>query len=87
MDDNSLLMIVLAFVVGYMCSGMVKKMCGRQRLVEGSMWGDYANWYNNKLAWAKDPLDTIDVGWGKASNFIAGMGGGRERCGDGNYCT
>jgi len=34
MDDNSLLMIVLAFVVGYMASGMMKQMCGG-RLVEG----------------------------------------------------
>ena len=36
MDDNSLLMIVLAFVFGYMASGMMKQMCGR-RLVEGEV--------------------------------------------------
>ena len=35
MDDNELLMIVLAFVVGYMASGMMKSMCGG-RLVEGN---------------------------------------------------
>ena len=35
MEDNSLLMIVLAFVLGYMASGMMKQMCGG-RLVEGS---------------------------------------------------
>ena len=34
MDNNELLMIVLAFVVGYMVSGMMKQMCGG-RLVEG----------------------------------------------------
>ena len=34
MEDNQLLMIVLAFVVGYMTSGMMKQMC-RGRLVEG----------------------------------------------------
>ena len=34
MDNNELLMIVLAFVVGYVCSGMMKNMCGG-RLVEG----------------------------------------------------
>jgi hypothetical protein len=34
MDNNELLMIVLAFVVGYMASNMMKNMCG-QRLVEG----------------------------------------------------
>ena len=34
MDNNELLMIVLAFVVGYMASGMVKNMCG-YNLVEG----------------------------------------------------
>ena len=34
MDDNSLLMIVLAFVVGYMASGMMRQMCGG-RLIEG----------------------------------------------------
>tara|TARA_Y100001958_G_scaffold20552_1_gene12515 strand:- start:2027 stop:2230 length:204 start_codon:yes stop_codon:yes gene_type:complete len=35
MEDNQLLMIVLAFVLGCMCSGMMKQMCGG-RLVEGS---------------------------------------------------
>ena len=35
MDDNSLLIIVLAFVLGYMASGMMKTMCGG-RLVEFS---------------------------------------------------
>ena len=35
MEDNSLLMIVLAFVLGYMASGMMKQMCGGL-LVEGS---------------------------------------------------
>ena len=39
MEDNSLLMIVLAFVLGYMCSGMMKQMCGG-RLVEGGL-GDF----------------------------------------------
>ena len=34
MDNNELMMIVLAFVVGYMCSGMMKSMCGG-RLIEG----------------------------------------------------
>jgi hypothetical protein len=38
MDDNGLLVIILAFVVGYMASGMMKQMCGGQRLVEGSSW-------------------------------------------------
>tara|TARA_B100000676_G_C17866591_1_gene726288 strand:- start:231 stop:527 length:297 start_codon:yes stop_codon:yes gene_type:complete len=49
MEDNSLLMIILAFVVGYMCSGMIKNMCGG-RLVEGSyiptkcMYPTQCNW-------------------------------------------
>lgn len=34
MDDNSLLVIILAFILGYMFSGMMKQMCGG-RLVEG----------------------------------------------------
>tara|TARA_X000000950_G_C13681564_1_gene564175 strand:+ start:68 stop:451 length:384 start_codon:yes stop_codon:yes gene_type:complete len=34
MENNSLLMIVLAFLVGYKCSGMMKHMCGGG-LVEG----------------------------------------------------
>jgi len=38
MDDNSLLVIILAFMLGCMCSGMMKQMCGG-RLVEGSFWG------------------------------------------------
>ena len=36
MEDNSLLVIVLAFVLGCMCSGMMKQMCGG-RLVEGRL--------------------------------------------------
>ena len=35
MENNSLLMIVLAFILGYMAPGMMKQMCG-SRLVEGS---------------------------------------------------
>ena len=34
MDDNNLLMIILAFIVGFMLQGMMKNMCGGQ-LVEG----------------------------------------------------
>tara|TARA_X000000950_G_scaffold148860_1_gene183620 strand:+ start:1228 stop:1653 length:426 start_codon:yes stop_codon:yes gene_type:complete len=36
MDNNELLMIVLAFVLGCMCSQIMKSMCGG-RLVEGSI--------------------------------------------------
>ena len=39
MDNNELLMIVLAFVVGYMASNMMKSMCDG-RLVEGNLFGD-----------------------------------------------
>ena len=35
MDNNSLLVIILAFMLGCMCSGMMKQMCG-PLLVEGS---------------------------------------------------
>ena len=38
MDDNSLLVIILAFILGCMCSGMMEQMCGG-RLVEGSFEG------------------------------------------------
>jgi len=45
MDDNNLLMIILAFVFGFMLQGMMKNMCGG-RLVEGyedcKWWGDLA---------------------------------------------
>ena len=34
MDNNNLLMIILAFVFGYCLQGMMKNMCGG-RLVEG----------------------------------------------------
>lgn len=37
MDDNKLLMIVLAFILGLMASKMMKNMCGG-RLVEGAMY-------------------------------------------------
>ena len=39
MDDNNLLMIILAFVVGFMLQGMMKNMCGG-RFVEGLTVGD-----------------------------------------------
>jgi hypothetical protein len=32
MDDNNLLMIILAFVVGYMIQGMMKNMCGGRQV-------------------------------------------------------
>uniref|UniRef100_A0A6C0CY16 Uncharacterized protein n=1 Tax=viral metagenome TaxID=1070528 RepID=A0A6C0CY16_9ZZZZ len=35
MDNNELLMIVLAFILGYICNGMMKQMCGG-RLFEGA---------------------------------------------------
>ena len=35
MDDNSLLLIVLAFILGCMCSGMIRQMCGG-RFIEGA---------------------------------------------------
>ena len=38
MEDNSLLMIILALIFGIHVSGMMKQMCGRQRLVEGLDW-------------------------------------------------
>jgi len=38
MENNNLLMIILAFVVGFMLQGMTKNMCGG-RLVEGSLFG------------------------------------------------
>ena len=41
MDDNSLLMIILAFILGCMCSGMMEQMCGGQPLVEGLICTDY----------------------------------------------
>jgi len=39
MDNNNLLMIILAFVVGYCLQGMMKNMCG-DRLFEGVSVGD-----------------------------------------------
>jgi len=55
MDDNNLLMIVLAFVVGFMLQGMMKNMCGG-RLLEGYWQG-----WGEKCAaplppYCKDPL-------------------------------
>ena len=47
MEDKSLLMIVLAFFLGRICSGMMKQMCGG-RLVEGTPT-DF-NKYKNAVA-------------------------------------
>ena len=46
MEDNSLLMIVLAFVLGCMCSQMMKQMCGG-RLVEGKYSNILSCWWNS----------------------------------------
>ena len=55
MDNNRLLMIVLAFIVGYMASGMMKQMCGG-RLVEGMTDEEFAKWW--------DATNTIPgMGW------------------------
>jgi len=35
MKDNDLLMVVIAFVIGFMLQGMMKNMCGQRRLMEG----------------------------------------------------
>ena len=56
MDNNSFLMIVLAFVVGYMCSGMMKQMCGG-RLVEGTQ-NDCDQAYNDAKNFAKSYIDS-----------------------------
>ena len=56
MDNNSLLMIVLAFVVGFMFPGMMKQMCGRRRLVEGFL--DWLEWRKKGMACG----DENDVG-------------------------
>jgi len=40
MKDNDLLMVVIAFVIGFMLQGMMKNMCGQRRLKEGNfLWG------------------------------------------------
>ena len=50
MDNNELLMIVLAFVVGYMARDMMKSICG-QRIVEG-----YGTCTGSEDDWT-DPFD------------------------------
>ena len=52
MDDNSLLVIILAFMLGCMCSGMMKQMCG-QRLVEGD-FGDLVDEAETKIKYLPD---------------------------------
>ena len=47
MDDNNLLMIILAFVIGYCLQGMMQNMCGR--LVEGSFFDDIGSDFKNVL--------------------------------------
>ena len=65
MDDNDLLMIILAFVSGFMLQGMMKNMCGG-RLVEGvSNQGCYIG---GDLACTKDGeecFDDPDEFWGR----------------------
>ena len=46
MKDNDLLMVVIAFVFGFMLQGMMKNMCGG-RLVEGAWMGKAAQYVEN----------------------------------------
>lgn len=58
MDDNCLLMIIIAFVVGYMCSGMMNNICG-SRLVEGKMTKSGSDEiFDNSIA---DFIDSITI--------------------------
>ena len=63
MDNNELLMIVLAFVLGYMLPGMLKNMCG-QRLVEGNKY------FKNAAVRAHNALQALHA----RNNTIAGVG-------------
>ena len=61
MDNNELLMIVLAFVVGYMASNMMKSMCSG-RLVEGM---NQSNCINTCYEDMSSNMKTIqDLYWG-----------------------
>jgi hypothetical protein len=63
MDINELLMIVLAFVLGYMLPGMMKNMCG-QRLVEGNFMGDAIKYIPSIAA----PIDLLNYAFQSPSS-------------------
>ena len=77
MDNNELLMIVLAFVVGYMASGMMKSMCGGG-LVEG--YGECrTSWTGcggSACRTADDCVDRWNSGVFSRDNPLACRGGG-----------
>jgi hypothetical protein len=52
MKDQELIMIVLAFVFGFMLQGMMKNMCGG-RLIEGGIFNDIKGVGSDALALAK----------------------------------
>ena len=74
MDNNLLLMIVLAFVVGYMCSGMIDQMC-RNRIIEGSLMGDVGDWATTSEGhvenWGKTSEGHVE-NWGETSEGHVG---------------
>jgi len=43
MKDNDLLMVVIAFVIGFMLQGMMKNMCGQRMLMEGKSRNQYSD--------------------------------------------
>jgi len=71
MDNNSLLMIMLAFVVGYCLPSMMKNMCGG-RLVEGNIY-DWANRTPKQIAYARNHsyVDDLKSGIGDLGNMSA----------------
>jgi len=52
MKDQELMMIVVAFVIGFMLQGMMKNMCG-ERLIEGGVWSDIKDAGSGVLHFAK----------------------------------
>jgi hypothetical protein len=46
MSDNSLVVIIFAFILGCMCKNMMKQTCG-QRLVEGTNNDDKMGFYSD----------------------------------------
>jgi len=81
MGDNNLLMIVLAFIFGYMLQGMMKNMCGG-RLIEGSFWGNVRkDEYHVGVAFGDKKIQNQNI---PTMNYDSGDPPSWEYCGDSN---
>ena len=91
MNDNNLLLIFLAFILGYMCSDMTKKMRG-YNLIEGGPGDDSGNcprYQSKSERWVRDHVGKYygvpDLAYGAGPSSAFPNGGSLMMCPKGTW--